>query len=110
MRFTRKFYVIGSLVLIILLIAGASTLLITNKLLEGRQQTSGGKISFVPPTIVIPQTPQAAGKAYYVSPTGNDRNDGSLASPFATIQHAAGCYSRHDGSRLARYVHPTGHS
>jgi pectate disaccharide-lyase len=95
MRFTKKFYAIGSLLLIILLMAVALTVVITQKLQEGGQQASKGKISIVPPTVVITQKPQdggqnpAGGEAYYVSPTGNDNNEGSRAHPFATIQHAA---------------------
>jgi len=89
MRFTRKFYVIGSLLLIILLLTVSLTVVITHRLLEGGQQAAKGKISVVPPTVVIPQQAQTGGKVYYVSPTGNDQNDGSQASPFATIQHAA---------------------
>ena len=89
MRFTKKFYVISSLLLIILLMAVSLTVVITQKLQEGRQQASRGKISIVPPKVVITQIPPAGGKAYYVSPTGNDNNDGSQAHPFATIQHAA---------------------
>jgi hypothetical protein len=34
-------------------------------------------------------TPVAGGAEYYVSPSGNDANDGSQAQPFATIQKAA---------------------
>jgi hypothetical protein len=34
-------------------------------------------------------TPVPGGKALYVSPSGNDHNDGSVAHPFATIQKAA---------------------
>ena len=33
--------------------------------------------------------PPPPGTNYYVSPTGNDANDGSLQNPWATIQHAA---------------------
>jgi hypothetical protein len=47
------------------------------------------------PTPTAPQYPQmyltpvAGGAQYYVSPTGNDSNDGSQDHPFATIQKAA---------------------
>jgi Abnormal spindle-like microcephaly-assoc'd, ASPM-SPD-2-Hydin/Protein of unknown function (DUF1565) len=35
------------------------------------------------------QSAYTSGKDYYVSPTGNDANSGSAASPWKTIQHAA---------------------
>ncbi|MCS7459823.1 right-handed parallel beta-helix repeat-containing protein [Paenibacillus doosanensis] len=36
-----------------------------------------------------PPKASAAGTEYYVSPTGNDSNAGTLASPWKTLQHAA---------------------
>jgi hypothetical protein len=43
-----------------------------------------------PPTSVIPQLRSSRVTAsYYVSPTGNDTNDGSASAPWKTIKHAA---------------------
>jgi len=106
MRFTRNFYIIGSLLLIILIIAVSLTVVIAQKgpgtgLQVAGQQAVGSQGSPVPPVLtVLPQpraegpTPTggpepAGGKAYYVSPAGDDTNDGSQTHPFATIQHAA---------------------
>src|SRR6266487_495938 len=95
MRFTKKFYIIGSLLLIMLIMAVSLTVVITQKLQEGGQQATRGKVPLLSPTVVITQQSQeggkspAGGKAYSVSPTGDDKNDGSQAHPFATIQKAA---------------------
>lgn len=42
-----------------------------------------------PLTYVAPTLAQSAGNTYYVSPSGNNANAGTEASPFRTIQHAA---------------------
>ncbi len=46
-------------------------------------------ISYGSPEIPLVKPSSSTGTAYYVSPTGNDRNDGSQRHPFATIQRAA---------------------
>ena len=40
-------------------------------------------------SFTAPQPPPASGTHYYVSPNGNDSNNGSQQNPWATIQHAA---------------------
>jgi Right handed beta helix region/Chitobiase/beta-hexosaminidase C-terminal domain len=40
-------------------------------------------------TYVITSPPPPSGNAYYVSPSGSDSNNGSSATPWLTIQHAA---------------------
>ena len=37
---------------------------------------------------IVPDESFCVGATYYVSPTGNDSNDGSMASPWATLAHA----------------------
>jgi uncharacterized repeat protein (TIGR01451 family) len=44
----------------------------------------------------IPGKVSAAGTTYYVSPTGSDSNPGTIAQPWATIQHAAGILTAGD--------------
>jgi len=51
--------------------------------------TIGIVIIFVFLGLVAAKT-AAAGETHYVSTTGSDRNNGSLSSPWATIQHAVG--------------------
>src|SRR6266567_2099614 len=91
MRIPRRFYIAGGLVLVILIIA-IPLIVIGVKQQQQQQQGSGqptptaGVGSTSPASTV---TPVAGGKAYYVSPSGNDQNDGSQAHPFATIQKAA---------------------
>jgi hypothetical protein len=52
--------------------------------------TSPGVEATLPPVIGENASPPATGgKAFYVSPQGNDTNDGSQQHPFATIQKAA---------------------
>jgi Pel9A-like, right handed beta helix region len=70
MHVHKKYSVIIFLVLLSLLIAVPALILLVQR------QESGGQSG-------------ASGKAYYVSPTGNDANDGSQNHPFATIQKAA---------------------
>lgn len=40
-------------------------------------------------SFTAPPSPPVSGTNYYVSPNGNDSNNGSQQSPWATIQHAA---------------------
>ncbi len=47
-----------------------------------------------PPSSAPGSQAQIAGNAYYVSVHGNDRNDGSLAKPFATLSRAASAMRR----------------
>ena len=86
MRFPKKFSILG---LLLLLIALAFAVLLTQKLQGEGPQTGKGKVSPIPPTVAVTQKPLAGGKAYYVSPSGSDTNDGSQTHPFATIQGAA---------------------
>ena len=41
------------------------------------------------PTPELTGTPVSGGATYYVSPTGDDSNPGTITQPWATIQHAA---------------------
>ncbi len=41
---------------------------------------------------------------FYVSPTGNDANDGSLASPFLTLPKAQAAMQASSGAKLTTYV------
>ena len=92
MRFPRNFYVVGGLLLIILLIA-VSVLIVRSRPQEGGPPAIGNQPyspSPTVPTVAPTQTqPTAGGKAYYVSPDGDDKNDGTQDHPFATIQQAA---------------------
>ncbi len=86
MHIPKKFYVLGSL---LLLIAISVAVVFTQQRQEQHLNTPQGTVSPVPPTIVFTQKPVAEGKVSYVSPDGSDTGDGSQAHPFATIQHAA---------------------
>jgi pectate disaccharide-lyase len=91
MHIPRRFYIAGGLILIMLAIAIP---LIVIGLQQQQQQGSGGQSTPTPapgstPTVSSTITPVGGGKAYYVSPSGSDQNDGSQAHPFATIQKAA---------------------
>jgi len=95
MRIRQRFYIAGGLVLIVLLIA-ASLVIFFTRIQQGGGITNPGSPShFISPTTVITpeqqpsETAGSGGKAYYVSPSGNDDNDGSQGHPFATIQKAA---------------------
>jgi hypothetical protein len=84
-----KFYIIGSLLLVGLILA-ISLIVIGIRQMGNGPTTTGngnGKANGSGTTITIPPVP--GGKALYVSPSGNDNNDGSAAHPFATIQKAA---------------------
>ncbi len=48
-------------------------------------KSASATVSFTTP----PPPPPVSGTNYYVSPNGNDSNNGSQQSPWATIQHAA---------------------
>lgn len=85
MRMQRRSYIIGSVLLVGLIVA------ISLIVVGLRQQFSGESPSPVGtplPNPVISVTPSEGGKALYVSPSGNDSNDGSQAHPFATITKA----------------------
>jgi hypothetical protein len=93
MKFPRNFYIAGGLLLIILLITVSVFAIVRQKPPEAKQPAGG---AYSPsPTVVPTQNsqvtvqPTAEGKAYYVSPNGDDTDDGSQAHPFATIQKAA---------------------
>jgi pectate disaccharide-lyase len=100
MGFSKKIYAMSALLLIILLIAVFLFVVITQKVQGENQQGNSGATD--PPssaTEVVIQPPQATrqytpgqsipgGKVYFVSPTGDDTNNGSQAYPFATIQQA----------------------
>src|SRR6266568_374606 len=90
MRKPRRFYVIGSLILAGMVVA--VSLIVVG--LRQQQQTSGENPQ--PTTVAVTTTPNpitvtstTGGKALYVSPSGNDSNDGSKDHPFATINKAA---------------------
>jgi hypothetical protein len=83
-RSRRKYYIAGALVLVALAIAIPVLVLMLQKQPESKPPVTGGG-SGTP----IPITPMPGGKALYVSPSGNDNNDGSQEHPFATIQKAA---------------------
>lgn len=88
MRIRQKSF--GCLLLIVVLITASLVILFTRIQQGGGQPAPGGQAHFISPTTVITQEPQRTGeKAYYVSPNGDDTNDGSQAHPFATIQKAA---------------------
>ena len=95
MRIRQKSYIAGCLLLVGLLITASLVILFTRLQQGGKQPVPGGQTHFISPTTVITQEPQqsetpgAKGKAYYVSPNGDDANDGSQAHPFATIPKAA---------------------
>jgi hypothetical protein len=89
MKIPTKFYIIGSILLVVIAIAIPVGVLVTQKQQSGEQQqppSTGGN----PSTPTYVPSPQPGGKALYVSPSGSDSNDGSQAHPFATIQKAAG--------------------
>src|SRR5690242_5204665 len=89
MRMQRKIYIIASVLLVGMIVA------ISLIVIGLRQQFSGESPSPIgtpggtpPPNPVTTITPTAGGKALYVSPSGNDSNDGSQGHPFATITKA----------------------
>src|SRR6266700_1631474 len=84
MRIPGKFYIAGGLLLVILVIA--IPLIIIGVQQQGSGQPVPTAESTAPASTI---TPVGGGKAYYVSPSGNDQNDGSRDHPFATIQKAA---------------------
>src|SRR5579884_853725 len=90
MRSPKMWYVAGGLILVMLAIAIP---LIVIGLQEQQQQQGGGgqptPIPGTPPPVNTTITPVGNGKAFYVSPSGSDHNDGTQAHPFATIQKAA---------------------
>jgi hypothetical protein len=84
-----KFYIIGSLLLVGLIIAISLIVIGIQQMGNGPSSTKNGNGNGngSGTTITIPPVP--GGKELYVSPSGNDNNDGSAARPFATIQKAA---------------------
>jgi len=74
--------VLSALVLVLLLTAGCA----------------GGPAATATPTPTSPaaQTPTGSGATYYVSPSGSDAAPGTIAEPWATIQHAAESISAGD--------------
>jgi hypothetical protein len=102
MRISRMPYIVGCLLLIVLLIIiSLIVVYIQGGVPKSVQPVVGGKTPSVatptentknnnvqtyPPVAI---QPVVGGKVYYVSPTGDDTNDGSQAQPFATIQKAA---------------------
>src|SRR5436190_22008175 len=90
MHISRKAFVVGGILLIILLMAIPLMIVVTQKYQQGGHFSTGGK-TYHPSPIASKAyyVPPTEGKAYYVSPTGDDTNDGSKAYPFATIQKAA---------------------
>src|SRR6266568_5002114 len=86
MRTPRKLYIAGGLLLIIVAIAIPLLVISLQKQQGGGQPTPTPESTTPTNNTVIPVV---GGKAYYVSPAGNDQNDGSKDHPFATIQKAA---------------------
>lgn len=82
--FAVLFFALIILAVIIIVVALLS-LVVIQSFQNGRQ---AGPLPS-PPKVVVTQETQPGGKVYYVSPTGNDQDDGSQAHPFATIQKAA---------------------
>jgi uncharacterized protein YjdB len=50
---------------------------------------SGGVTSTPAAALTVTAVTTGSGNSYYVSPTGNDSNPGTITSPWLTIQHAA---------------------
>src|SRR5690349_18382692 len=82
-----RFYIIGSLLLVGLILAISLIVIGIQQMGSGPTSTTNGNGNGSGTTISIP--PVSGGKELYVSPSGNDNNDGSAAHPFATIQKAA---------------------
>jgi hypothetical protein len=82
-----KFYIIGSLLLVGLILAISLIVIGIRQMGSGPTTTGNGKANGSGTSITIPPVP--GGKALYVSPSGNDNNDGSATHPLATIQKAA---------------------